>query len=348
MLNTRPTITPRKLYNHEDIHLPPILSPLALKNVQMALTHSWAPSTMQGYQLGIQKYVAFCNKENIPEGRRTPAHELVLCAFAAENIGKLSAAVARNRLAAVKAWHIANNWTWNGSDRLSQILRGVSNLAPLPSRRDPRAPVDVRALNILYHSLDRNDHLDSAILACALTAFWGQCRLGELLPTSATPGSHHNTLPSRTSLRLSTKNKAAWVLHIPRTKTSPTGQDVVLVRQRGNLNPISALQHHLLLNIVPRTSPLFTYTISSRVHILSKKVFLERCNQIWTINGLPRFTGHCFRIGGTTELLLSEVSPDIVKTMGRWSSDAFLKYWRSVEDIIPLHAQNLPQRHSPA
>jgi hypothetical protein len=45
---------------------------------------------------------------------------------------------------------------------------------------------------------------------------------------------------------------------------------------------------------------------------------------------------------------LSEVSPDIVKTMGRWSSDAFLKYWRSVEDIIPLHAQNLPQRHSPA
>jgi hypothetical protein len=68
---------------------------------------------------------------------------------------------------------------------------------------------------------------------------------------------------------------------------------------------------------------------------------LKRCNNIWSRYGLPTFTGHCFRIGGTTILLLRGVSPYIVKRMGRWSSDAFLKYWRSLEILAPLHAELL-------
>ncbi|TFK16572.1 hypothetical protein FA15DRAFT_548136, partial [Coprinopsis marcescibilis] len=60
---------------------------------------------------------------------------------------------------------------------------------------------------------------------------------------------------------------------------------------------------------------------------LTKAHFLERCNQIWTGLGYLRITGHSFRIGGTTELLLAGVPPDVVKAMGRWSSDSFLKYW---------------------
>lgn len=46
--------------------------------------------------------------------------------------------------------------------------------------------------------------------------------------------------------------------------------------------------------------------------------------------------GHGFRIGGTTHLLLHGVDPWVVMKQGRWSSAAFLLYWRNVEEILPL------------
>ncbi|KIK74200.1 hypothetical protein PAXRUDRAFT_176435 [Paxillus rubicundulus Ve08.2h10] len=33
--------------------------------------------------------------------------------------------------------------------------------------------------------------------------------------------------------------------------------------------------------------------------------------------------GHSFQIGGTTELLVTGVPPDVIKVLGWWSSDAF-------------------------
>ena len=52
---------------------------------------------------------------------------------------------------------------------------------------------------------------------------------------------------------------------------------------------------------------------------------------------LSTFAGHSFRIGGTVELLLSGVSPEVVASLGEWSSMAFLLYWRKIDEIIPQH-----------
>jgi hypothetical protein len=74
---------------------------------------------------------------------------------------------------------------------------------------------------------------------------------------------------------------------------------------------------------------------------LSKPLFLRRCNAIWSALGYPRTTGHCFRIGGTTELLVAGTPTDVVKATGRWSSDSFLRYWRSLDVIAPQHIRNI-------
>ena len=63
---------------------------------------------------------------------------------------------------------------------------------------------------------------------------------------------------------------------------------------------------------------------------------MERCNEIWQQAGLTTLTGHSFRIGGTTFLLTHGVDPWIVMKQGRWSSKAFLLYWRNIEEILPL------------
>jgi hypothetical protein len=62
---------------------------------------------------------------------------------------------------------------------------------------------------------------------------------------------------------------------------------------------------------------------------------------VWSSFGYPRTTGHCFRIGGTTELLVAGTPPDVVKATGRWSSQSFLRYWRSLDQIAPHHIRNL-------
>ncbi|KAF8130911.1 hypothetical protein K438DRAFT_1643528, partial [Mycena galopus ATCC 62051] len=72
---------------------------------------------------------------------------------------------------------------------------------------------------------------------------------------------------------------------------------------------------------------------------LTRRKFLQCCNAIWAAHNIPTITGHSFRTGGTTELLLAGVNPDVVQAMGRWLSDAFLVYWRHLDLLTPLHAE---------
>jgi hypothetical protein len=65
------------------------------------------------------------------------------------------------------------------------------------------------------------------------------------------------------------------------------------------------------------------------------------CNDVWSKHGFARYTGHSFRIGGTIMLLRSGISPEVVKKMGRWKSDAFQLYWRDVNDIFEAQTNNL-------
>ena len=62
---------------------------------------------------------------------------------------------------------------------------------------------------------------------------------------------------------------------------------------------------------------------------------MARCHEIWQQFGLLLSSGHSFRIGGATELLLAGVPPEVVATIGRWKSLTFLLYWRKIEEILP-------------
>ena len=192
----------------------------------------------------------------------------------------------------------------------------------------------------LVQVLDLNSPLDAAIAACATTAFWGQCRLGELLPPSSL-SLPPSPLPSCSDFKRSIRNPHACILHLPHTKTHRHGQDVVLVDQCFPINPISVLKNHICVNDIHSNQPLFSFASVDRPSVLSKKVFLHRCNSIWSLLGYSRTTGHCFRIGGTTELLAAGIPPDIIRATGWWSSSSFLHYWRLLDDIAPHHVRNI-------
>lgn len=120
------------------------------------------------------------------------------------------------------------------------------------------------------------------------------------------------------------------------------GEDVYICHQRGPSDAIQAYDNHLRVNHTPPDEPLCSFgSEPGKYLLLTRKKFLAHCNQIWKCYGFLISTGHSFRIGGTTELLLASVAPDVVELMGRWSSDAFLCYWRSLELIAPMHAELL-------
>jgi hypothetical protein len=337
-------------YPHSFFNLdeqPALLSSHTKRYITQAIQSSWADSTLKRYSGTIKQFILFCDNERVPEHLRFPADEFVLCAFAASSLGRHAGGTPRSRLSALKAWHTAHNVEWKGSARLKYILNGVHNSAPATSRRPPHPPINARMLTQLIDLLDLSVPLDAAIAACAATAFWGQCRLGELLPTTSSPAPPSH-LPTRSDFKRSTRNPQSCFLHLPQTKTHRHGQDVVLVDQRPPVNPITLLKNHIRINNVHNDDYIFSYLAGDIHQSLSKNVFLRRCNLIWHTLGYPRATGHCFRIGGTTELLIAGTPPDVVKAMGRWSSESFLRYWRSLDALAPRHVRNLHTgRHRP-
>lgn len=315
------------------------LSAWSNANISRALQHGWATPTLVGYGQALRRFLAFCDKEHVPSSFRLPTDDFVLCAFAASFAGNRAGSTLRNSMSALKAWHTLQGVEWQGTKRLHYVMNGVHSLAPESSRRSPRPPITTAMLQCLHRNLDLSSPFDAAVFACACIAFWCQCRLGELLPTSSlSPVTH---IPQRRHIRKSTNPAKTRLIHLPRTKVSKHGEDVALVSQDPPICPVRALERHLLLNPLPSHYSLFTYNSPRGSTQLSRPKFLERCNTIWSAAGYPRSTGHSFRIGGTTELLLAGVPPDVVKALGRWSSDSFHRYWRALDELAPAYIKNI-------
>jgi hypothetical protein len=238
----------------------------------------------------------------------------------------------------LEMWHSFNGAPWHGGRILKRTKRGIAKLTPLSSRRPPREPVSYQHMLTLRHNLDLSNTRDAAIWATACTAWCGICRLGELLPSTNSLDTSRHVTRNCTIRRGTASNYHNFIsFFVPRTKTSITGDWITLTASNDTLDPVAALEHHLFINnACPPSSSLFAYDSIHGYSTLTKPDFIHVCNTIWSSNGLGAIQGHGFRIGGTTYLLLKGVSPWIVMKQGRWSSKAFLKYWRKVESILPL------------
>jgi hypothetical protein len=193
---------------------------------------------------------------------------------------------------------------------------------------------------VLRASLDLSNSRDAAIWAVASSA-WRDCaRLGELLVSSADSfDPSRNVTRGCPKKRGTASNNHKFIgFKVPWTKTKQSAGDWINSTETfDGVDAVSALEHHLAVNSsVPDDAPLFAYTTHSGWSHLTRSDFMNRCNEIWLAAGMGALNGHGFRIGGATHLLLHGVDPWVVMKQGRWSSAAFLVYWRNVEEILPL------------
>ena len=313
--------------------------------VAAAVAQAWAPSTHKRYEASVKEFIAFCDKQNVAEEARLPAGELLLATFAASLMGKMAGATIQNKITAVKAWHTQQNATWNGGNLLAYVLKGLERATPEVSKQTRRPPVTAAMLKQLYEELNHEDPRDVAVYAVATTAFYGQLRLGEICAKREAYSTYnsktHSTLKD---LRPPHTRAGSRMLVIPWTKVKRTrGEEVAVTRQRGRTDPIAALDRHLKVNKItdPRMALISYTTANGQQKLLTTSKFMGRCNEIWKKQGHQRFTGHSFRIGGTTHYLLNKVNPDVVRALGRWSSSAFLRYWRQLDVLATVHTEQM-------
>ncbi|KAF8800145.1 hypothetical protein BYT27DRAFT_7227622 [Phlegmacium glaucopus] len=211
--------------------------------------------------------------------------------------GRHSGNTAQGRISTIKTWHTIHNIEWKGSTQLQYVLNALLT-KPL------HMPINTTMLIQLINTLNLTDPLDTAFSTCMVTAFWGQCCLGELLP-SCTSNISTLLLTSHTDLKRSPHNSSAYTLYLPHTKT----------HHHDPINPIALPKNHLYISHMPHMLPLFAYATHDRHQSFTKGIFLQCCNYIWQQLGYPHMTGHCFHIGGTTELLIAGTPPDVIRLL---------------------------------
>lgn len=225
--------------------------------------------------------------------------------------------------------------------QVKAALTGAALLAPPTSKRPKRAPITIDLMERIFQKLDLTEPLDAAVAGCFSTTYYSVSRTGEFtIPSLNAFNPSLHVKPSDISNRIDRNNLEVTVFHLPKTKCSDEGEDVFWSEQRGITDPKANLQNHFRVNNPPRDGPLFTYRHHKGLRPLTKKVFLDRISSIASSIGEENLKGHGIRIGATLEYLLRGVPFDVVKSLGRWASEAFVLYLRQHAVIMAPYIQD--------
>ncbi|KAF6759435.1 hypothetical protein DFP72DRAFT_1063808 [Ephemerocybe angulata] len=318
------------------------------------LMKGWSVSTLRTYGTGLRNLHRFCDSRvpRVPEGDRSPITEAVLLEFIVHCAGRYSSSAVRNYVYGIKAWHMLHRVPWRIPETvLTPAFRAARRMAPVWVKRSPRDPVTVETMTTVLAHLDLSVSLDAAVWACMTTTFWSVSRLGEFTvktQTSFRVEEHVKRSDVRMDVPHGRARHVVTSFWLPSTKTKPAeGESTHWAAQEGPCDPRAALLNHFAVNNPAMNAHLFSWrNDSGDIRPLTSKAFLKRVNDALEDVGEPPIQGHCLRIGGVLEWLLRGNSFEVVKVMGRWSSDAFLVYIRRQASILApsaLQAQARPK-----
>lgn len=321
--------------------------------IRSTAEYAWADATLEVYGSGLLAFHVLCDERGIPEGERAPVRDVTLQLFIATLAGAYNGDTIRNYVYGVRAWHILHGVPWSRNKaELDTLIRAALRLTPPALQRLPRLPWTTDFLRAIHPYLDVTSALGAAVWACAVVGFFSLARLGELTVTTLQDfrASKHVTR-AHARQEVDRQGLAVWTIHIPVTKASASGEDITFAQQDGVVDPEAALLSHFRVNNPNAQQALFAYGHVDKKHRkslrpLTKTCFLKAIRSAAQQAGVEVLQGHGMRIGGTLEYLLRGVPFDVVKTMGRWQSDAFTLYLRKHAQILAPYLQRESNAHA--
>ena len=149
------------------------------------------------------------------------------------------------------------------------VMNGAKNMTPASSNKPPWLPITTGMLKLLINNLDLTQPMDTAIAACAVLAFWRQCRLGELLSSSSSDLSIVSK-PARSHFMCSLHSPNSHTVFLPQTKIEWDREKITLVPQSKELDPALHLKSHLTMSKLAGHLPLLAFSTPSGPHMLTK------------------------------------------------------------------------------
>jgi len=261
--------------------------------------------------------------------------------------GHYSGKTISNYVFGVRAWHVLHGVPWSLNDpEVEALLKAANSLTPASSKRSKREPYTIDLIIAIRSQLDLKEPLDAAVFACLTTTFYATARTAEFtIPRIDSFDPTLHIKPSDVSDSVDRNNLSTKNFHLPRTKAALHGEDVFWATQHGLSDPDQALSNHFAINEPPPLGALFAYRFKGAHRPLTKSKFLNRLVVATKAAGRTPLQGHGIRIGSTLEYLLRNVPFDVVKTKGRWASDAFLVYLRKHAQIMAPFIQATPALH---
>lgn len=306
-----------------------------------AVSSGWAISTLQGYSSGLSKFIEFKEKTRGGFVEAEPISDEDLYDFIAW-AGKtkvelkngpdrqISLVTIKKYLDGIRAWHIVRHTKRPSTDpEVIKLLLGATERneeeAELVTKKKP---VMIRELfKLLRNTYGKSPEHDLAA-AVAIVAFWGMARLGELLRDSAEVGAllrHHVELGER-------EGKKFVKLHLRKAKTAKRGEiQVIHLQQQFNvLDPVNAIMRLLKSNPKPdRDDLLFAVPGHGGMKAMKKSRFTKILEESWGKSSVGTWSGHSFRVGGTSIRYNLGTNMKYIAKQGRWKSLTYLRYLKA-------------------
>lgn len=291
-----------------------------------------ANSTAKTYASGVRRYLNFCSKL----GRAPlPATEELVSTFVAM-LAKTSITYAsiKTYLSAVRHFQIARGMgdpEIPKMARLEYVLKGVrkEGAHSVAKPRKDRQPITPAVLIKLFSVWKHDPEVRDAkmLWAASCLAFFGFLRVGEF----TTPGVRsydekvHLSTADITVDHSQSPNMVFVCLKQSKTDQLRQGITIVLGRTDQNpLCPVSAMLGYLVVR-GRSAGPLFVWKGG---HFLTRAQFVAAVKKALGAAGADasEFNGHSFRIGAASTAAARGMEDSMIKTLGRWESDAYQRY----------------------
>ena len=208
---------------------------------------------------------------------------------------------------------------------ISKILEGYRRSR---SSVDSRFPITLDILIIICGQLEMICYSEHEILlfrAAYTLAFFGLFRVSELV------GSSTDHVQSPLSLDDIQMNKDKFIVRLCKSKTNKCGspQFVHITATGGISCPFSAMKSYLQSRTNSVTcQSLFCHSNCKPLNSYQFGAVLSKVVKSAELHDGRQYKTHSFRIGAATWLHHKGVSNDVIKKMGRWTSNAFQRYIR--------------------
>ena len=310
-------------------------------SAQQYFNQGISAATRKAYTTGLKKYSTFCSQTKL---QPVPATEDTLILFVTHLAQQnLSYGTIQVYLSAVRYYHIANQEysisTTSTTPRMTQVLKGIRKSQALVQTRRDRQPITFPIMQRLQSVFVKypSTYFNTMIWAACCLAYFGLLRVSEFTTQSPDYINHSRDL-LLADVALDSHTSPQMVrLTIKQSKTDQfrQGTYVYLGKTDHRVCPVMVLVQYLAkrggkpgpLFMLPNNKALTRENFCAALNKAFQELEMSPCT----------FNTHSFRIGAATSAKQAGISDSLLKTLGRWRSNAYQKYIKpSPQDLAKL------------